>query len=189
MSTPEVLTVSSILNLFDLKGLYLIGYSWLFGMSLWVSFFGGVIAYKALPKQQFGALQHRTFPVYFVISIVLSSGLVGLWTYAHPAVLANLAYFRAADVAQAYTLASVALLQGTNHFAFGPLTSKIMFQRHRLEKTEGKSYNEEGVSSEMKALNKKFSQLHGLSSLFNLYAFIALSFHGLWIGHYGLGGL
>ncbi|KAI5119914.1 hypothetical protein M0805_000879 [Coniferiporia weirii] len=189
MSKPEVLSLSSIVDLFDLKGLYLIGYSWLFGMSLWVTFFGGVIAYKALPKQQFGALQHRTFPVYFVISIALSSTLLGLWTYSHPDVLANLTAFRAVDVVQAYTIASIALLQGANHFVVGPLTSKIMFQRHRLEKAEGKSYNEEGVSNEMKALNRKFSQMHGWSSLFNLEAVIALIFHGLWIGHYGLGSM
>ncbi|THH12163.1 hypothetical protein EW145_g159 [Phellinidium pouzarii] len=189
MNKPEILTLSSVVNLFDLKGLYLIGYSWLFGMSLWVTFFGGVIAYRALPRQQFGALQHRTFPVYFVISMLLSSTLTGLWTYSHPDLLANLTNFRAADVVQAYTLASIAFQQGTNHFLVGPLTSKIMFQRHKLEKAEGKSYNEEGVSNDMKALNKRFAQMHGWSSMFNLNAVIALIFHGLWIGHYGLGGL
>lgn len=34
-----------------------------------------------------------------------------------------------------------------------------MFQRHKLEKEEGKSYNDADVSAEMKALNKKFSQV------------------------------
>lgn len=32
MSKVEVLTVSTILGLFSLKGLYLVGYAWLFGM-------------------------------------------------------------------------------------------------------------------------------------------------------------
>lgn len=64
-----------------------------------------------------------------------------------------------------------------------------MFERHKLEKAEGKSYNEEGVSDKMKALNRKFGQLHGWSSLLNLDALIATIIHGLWIGHYGLGKL
>ena len=38
----------------------------------------------------------------------------------------------------------------------------------------------------MKALNKTFGQLHGLSSLVNLGSVFALIFHGLWIGTFGL---
>lgn len=40
----------------------------------------------------------------------------------------------------------------------------------------------------MKALNKKFGSLHGISSLANMTSVIALGFHGLWIGNYGLQG-
>lgn len=39
----------------------------------------------------------------------------------------------------------------------------------------------------MKALNKRFGTYHGLSSLANLFAVIALLFHGLWIANIGLG--
>jgi len=42
------------------------------------------------------------------------------------------------------------------------------------------------VSEEMKSLNKKFGMLHGISSLANMGSFIALGFHGLWIGNRGL---
>lgn len=63
---------------------------------------------------------------------------------------------------------------------------RVMFQRHKLEKEEGKVYNDAGVSDKMKALNRKFGMLHGWSSLLNLDAVIALIFHGLWIGRYGL---
>jgi hypothetical protein len=82
-----------------------------------------------------------------------------------------------------------------------------MFQRQKREKDEGKSYNEPGVcnsndprttnlidstlaqvSAEMKALNAKFGSLHGISSLANMSAVIALGFHGLWIGNVGLQG-
>jgi hypothetical protein len=39
----------------------------------------------------------------------------------------------------------------------------------------------------MKALNRKFGMLHGISSLCNLGAVIALIFHGLWLGHINTG--
>ncbi|TFY52071.1 hypothetical protein EVJ58_g10215 [Rhodofomes roseus] len=146
----------------------------------------GPIAYRALPRHQFGALQHRVFPIYFVQSIVASAVLLVLWVRAHPAVSAHLSP-AVADVAQTYTLSSVLVMQSANHFVAGPLTSKIMFDRHKLEKAEGKSYSEEGVSDAMKALNSKFSTLHGVSSLLNLFAVIALLFHGLWISNAGTG--
>ncbi|KAL4243199.1 TMEM205-like domain-containing protein [Abortiporus biennis] len=189
MAIVEVLTLSSVTSLFTLRGLYLVGYSWAFGMSLWVTFIGGVIAFKSLPRQQFGNLQHRTFPIYFGLSIGIGSALLYLWTASHPLVLSHLSNPRVADVAQAYTLASVIIAQIANQFVIGPLVSKTMFQRHKLEKAEGKSYNEEGVSAEMKALNKKFGALHGYSSIANLTAFLGLAFHGLWIGNKGLGSL
>lgn len=40
----------------------------------------------------------------------------------------------------------------------------------------------------MKALNRRFGALHGISSLANLIAVIALGFHGLWIGSAGIKG-
>ena len=43
------------------------------------------------------------------------------------------------------------------------------------------------VSAEMKSLNRTFGMLHGVSSLLNLSAVIAVIFHGLWIGNKGVG--
>jgi len=188
MAKVEVLTLTSLLDLFSYQGAYFLAYSWLFGMSLWVTFFGGVIAYKSLPRQMFGTLQHKTFPIYFALSIGLSSGLLGVWTWTHPDTLTHIYRPYVADVAQAYVLAVVVLSQASNYFVVGPLTSKVMLQRHKLEKEEGKTYNEPGVSAEMKALNKKFGSLHGISSLANLTAVLALGFHGLWIGNAGVRG-
>jgi len=162
------------------------GFSWLFGMSFWVTFFAGTIAFRALPKHQFGALQHRTWPVYFVVSIMISLGLLSSWTISHPDVVPNIWNPANANVLQVYTLAVVLIGQTSNYLIIGPLTSKTMFQRQKLEKAEGKTYNEPGVSAEMQALNSKFSQLHGISALLNLSAVIALVFHGLWIGNVGI---
>ena len=80
-----------------------------------------------------------------------------------------------------------------------------MFKRHKLEKEEKKNYSDAGVSTErqtslyrdtthtrtqvsneMKTLNRTFAKLHGVSSLFNLWAVIGTVFHGLWIANKGL---
>ena len=77
-------------------------------------------------RQQFGALQHRTFPVYFNYSIALTGGLLVLWHYGHPTLLQNITKPEIAEVAQAYSLAAVILAQGTNQLVIGPLTSKYV---------------------------------------------------------------
>jgi len=59
-----------------------------------------------------------------VLSILLSSGLLGVWVMNHPDVLTHIARPYVADVAQAYALASVIFQQGMNYFVVGPLTSK-----------------------------------------------------------------
>lgn len=40
----------------------------------------------------------------------------------------------------------------------------------------------------MKGLNRRFGSLHGISSLLNLWAVIAIGLHGLWIGNAGVKG-
>jgi len=182
MTSAQLLSLGSLRQLVNRDGLYLIGFGWLFGMSVWISFFGGVIAFRALPRHQFGALQHKTFPVYFLSSIGLSAALLALWIQNHPNVLNFLAEPRIGDVAQVYALATVMLAQASNYFIVGPMTSKVMFKRHRQEKEEGVAYNDPKASGTMKGLNRQFGLLHGISSLANIAAIIALTFHGLWLG-------
>lgn len=56
--------------------------------------------------------------------MLLGSGLLGLWSYGHPAVLEFATVPQIADVAQAYIIASVILAQATNQFVIGPLVNK-----------------------------------------------------------------
>lgn len=81
------------------------------------------LTYSHLARHQFGALQHKTFPVYFVISMLLSSGLMAIWTFKHPDVLVYLTRPNYADVAQFYALATVFASQSANYFVIGPMTS------------------------------------------------------------------
>jgi len=188
MAKAEILTLKSLTQLANLNALYLLGYAWVFGMSVWVTFFGGLIAFRVLPRHHFGALQHKTFPVYFLLSINVSSALLGLWIWKHPDVLQQLSRPNVADVAQVYALGSAIFFQASNYFVIVPLTSMTMTERQKLEKEEGKLYTDPGVSQEMKILNGRFGMLHGMSSLANLFVIIALLFHGLWIGNAGVTG-
>jgi len=190
LKTSDRLTFGTLLSLLNLRGLYTLGFSFIFGMSLWVTFFGGVIAYKTLSRQQFSTLQQRTFPIYFKLNAIISSGLLFAWIHNHSSsssVIARLARPTAPDVSQAYALGIVAISHALNIVWFGPATSKPLMARLKLEKEEGKDAHDPNASMEMKKLNVKFARLHGYSSLANLVAFLALAFHGLWIGTYGIG--
>jgi hypothetical protein len=75
-------------------------------------------------RHQFGNLQHRTFPIYFSLSLGVSTALAAAWVYTHPDVAQNLSHPLVADVAQLYALAFVGLAQAVNLFVVGPITSK-----------------------------------------------------------------
>lgn len=51
---------------------HLLSYASVTGITLWHSFIGGPIAFKNLPRQQFGLLQSKLFPVYFSLQSVLN---------------------------------------------------------------------------------------------------------------------
>jgi hypothetical protein len=75
-------------------------------------------------RQHFSALQHKTFPVYFLISIITSSALLGIWISKHPDVLHQLGHPMVADVAQVYALGNALFAQALNYFFIGPLTGR-----------------------------------------------------------------
>ena len=51
---------------------HLLSYASVTGITLWHSFISGPIAFKVLPRQQFGLLQSKLFPVYFSLQSVLN---------------------------------------------------------------------------------------------------------------------
>jgi len=166
--------------------LYFLSYSWLLGQSIWVTFFGGIIAHKALPRQQFGLLQSKTFPIYFATSLSNATLLLALWVSNDPKITHHLMEPLLPPVAQTWTLSLVVLMTLTNWMWIGPATNRLSSERYKQERAEDKSYSDPNVSQQMKVLNKRFGTLHGLSSLANLSVVIALLFHGLWIANQGL---
>jgi len=78
-------------------------------------------------RHHFSALQHRTFPVYFFLSITTSSALLSVWIWKHPDVIQQLSHPNVADVAQVYALGSVVFFQALNYFLILPLASMYVF--------------------------------------------------------------
>lgn len=55
------------------SSIHVLSYGILAGTTVWHSFLGGPIAYKTLPRQQFGTLQGRLFPPFFTLQAITSS--------------------------------------------------------------------------------------------------------------------
>ncbi|TRM65997.1 hypothetical protein BD626DRAFT_486470 [Schizophyllum amplum] len=173
----EPLSLDALRGLGTMNGLYTVLFGWLLGMTIWQPFFGAVIAHRALPKAQFAALQHKTWPVYFQLSSVLSAACIGLLYYKEPGVLDALLSLRAGGLLSVGTLFA-------NWLVLGPMTSRLLYERDTLEKGEKKGPEVNSVA--VKAVMKRFMWVHGVSSLANLFAFFAVVAHALYIGQAGL---
>jgi small subunit ribosomal protein S2e len=121
-------TLSGIVRL-----VHLLSFATAFGMSLWVSFIGGIIMFKNLPRHQFGNLQAKMFPAYFKLLMVCCSFCVSAMATTHPW---NVATRR--ERLQIVSLGVSLFTVVANLLVFQPLTAKIMKQRHRIEKEEEK---------------------------------------------------
>ncbi|CAO1618468.1 unnamed protein product [Sympodiomycopsis kandeliae] len=152
---------------------HLLLFSTLFGSHLWHAALGGPITFKNVPRQTFGLLQSKIFPVYFAIGTLIPTALIGNLALAQGG-------FKDLPVFPVATLAISAVANAINWFFLGPKATNIMFQRHRLEKEEGvDAYKDKDKASpKMQQLSKTFAQLHGVSMLLNVASFGALTLHG-----------
>ncbi|XXG84402.1 hypothetical protein AAC387_Pa10g1923 [Persea americana] len=168
----------------SLKMAHLLCFSTGFGAALWVTFIGGIIMFKHLPRHQFGNLQSKMFPAYFTLVGVCSAVSVGAFGYLHP--------WRTASSSERYQLGfllSSLAFNLSNLFVFTPMTIEMMKKRHKVEREEsigeevGWSKNVEvaKVNPKLAAMNKKFGMIHGLSSLANIMSFGSLAMHSWYL--------
>ncbi|KAF2175673.1 hypothetical protein K469DRAFT_609896, partial [Zopfia rhizophila CBS 207.26] len=158
-------------------------YGTLLGSSLFQSFVGGIIAFRVLPRPQFSTLQKNIFPIYFA----LQSLTPVLLTLTYPAGFRSLLpnqHNQLATDRLSLTLIGTMLITGLINWAYvGPQTTEVMKLRKHQETRDGKkSYDPPPHSEEMKKLNKRFSMLHGISSLVNLVGIIATVWYGFVLG-------
>ncbi|KAM7202082.1 protein of unknown function (DUF4149) domain containing protein [Naviculisporaceae sp. PSN 640] len=163
---------------------HILSYGTLLGTTFFHSFVGGIVSFQVLTRPQFAALMAKIFPVYFsmqtVLPVVMAITYPGSSTSLAPSGLAGVL-----DSSNRWTvLAPIAAIFASglaNLAVIGPATTKTMDERKRQEKERKdgkKSYDAPPHSREMEALNKKFSTLHGISSMLNLGTFFAAVYYG-----------
>lgn len=137
-------------------------YSLIFGASTFHSFILSPIAFKHLKREDFGNLQNKIFPTYFLAQT------------ATPILLGLTAPFKLCPFGIGL-LAVSGIAGAVNYFVLLPLCQRIKEERTKLQKELGA---EAEPTEELIALNKRFGFAHGISSLANLISIVALGFYG-----------
>ncbi|CUM68415.1 uncharacterized protein PRCAT00006138001 [Priceomyces carsonii] len=145
---------------------HLLFYSLVFGGTVSHSFILSPIAFKNLPRAEFGKLQNKVFPLYF-IGQALSPLILGLST---PLKLCPFTI----------GLLSLSALGGVlNYFVLLPVCRNIKAETDKLLE-DNKAFDSEGKPTETyDAVNKKFGKFHGFSMLFNLLSILSLGGYGV----------
>lgn len=157
---------------------HLLAWGTLLGSTIFQSFIGGIISFRALPRPQFSTLQASIFPVYFALQTALPIAL--LLTY--PSISTRNSWAPEEILLDTHALVAIGVMLVTaalNAAVLGPATTRCMKERKHQETRDGKkSYDAGPHSPEMQRLNSTFSQLHGASSLVNLGTLIAALWYG-----------
>ncbi|KAL8122042.1 hypothetical protein AgCh_018683 [Apium graveolens] len=180
----------------------LLGFSMSFGMSMWMTFVSCYILGDALPREQFGMLQSRVYPIYYKIQAYsIGVALIAhLFSYCKQIVSSN------ADIFYSVNLVMCLLMSLVNFLYLEPKATQIMSERFKEEKEEGRervtSHPRSGIADdagdpvsattehqgEVKAetytarLSEKLQMINRLSSYANIMTLISLSMHMVYLG-------
>ncbi|KAI5062286.1 hypothetical protein GOP47_0022825 [Adiantum capillus-veneris] len=170
--------LSAILRPF-LRTIYLATFSAIYGISLWMTFLSGHLLSRTLPRQQLGVVQSKLFPVYLrmITVCVVLSGLIHVLLHPWPS----------ADRPEHWQYVNFALCTGLallNMLVVEPRATKMMFEKLRVEKEEGRGQRGEEVTDDavkerIASINVKFRGLHQMASYLNLGIVAGLTWH-LW---------
>jgi hypothetical protein len=131
----------------DIRALHLLAFGCGLGANVWTTFFVGPIAYANIPRPAFSNYMAVLFPSYFTFQAAATGIMVGTLAYQHAVIRQHPFDIMDATVYQAFTLAASTAACLVNSLVVTPASSKLMYERHRQEKAEGKSYDDAGVSS------------------------------------------
>lgn len=110
----------------------------------------GYRAYRTLPRQTFGHLQSRLQPLYFSFSTLTTSALLLTHLWFHPGLISSPRvephWTTCEEGHQGLFILAALVPQVLNWLVVGPMASSVMLERHRLERLEGKEYDEPNVS-------------------------------------------
>ncbi|MFS7983674.1 hypothetical protein Hanom_Chr11g00977301 [Helianthus anomalus] len=113
---------------------HMVGFSTAYGVCVWVTFVSSYILSRYLPRQVFGLVQSRIYPVYFrVLAYCVFAALLGHLVSEKNEVLAS-----KIGMFQSLSLVSALLMVLTNMVLLEPRATKAMYERMKLEKEEGR---------------------------------------------------
>ncbi|KAK3128584.1 hypothetical protein QOZ80_6BG0463720 [Eleusine coracana subsp. coracana] len=154
------------------------------GAGLWVTFIGGSIMSKFLPRHKFGSLQGTLFQAYFMLKSVCSATSLAAFAYLHP--------WKTSSTIEGYQLGFLIVALGcdlSNLLVFTPMAMKVMMKKYKMEKDLGIG-TEVGFSRNLElaktnpalaAMNWKFRMIHGFSSLVSAISFGSLAIHSWYL--------
>ena len=128
-------------NSHSLMLLHLLAFSSWFGCSVWVSFPAGIVMFKTLPRHTFGRLQSKLFPAYFLFSagaIIIAIGTSGDLLSSTTSTTTTAS---AITTIIPYSLIVILACILINLLYFEPATTRVMYQRHAVEKRLGTGRN------------------------------------------------
>ncbi|NWW26747.1 TM205 protein, partial [Falcunculus frontatus] len=157
-----------------IKLLHLLFLSTSWGMQVWVTFVAGFVMSRHLPRHTFGSIQRELFPYYFHISSTCAFLNLTLFAMSHPSEQLGKEHMTQIIIFFVCIAASVLNTQW-----FGQVTSDIVAELHRVERSQGLG-QELGLgaseprrqlrasSPSYRQLARRFALYHALSSLCNL---------------------
>jgi p-aminobenzoyl-glutamate transporter AbgT len=142
--------------------------------------------YRTVDRRSFSAIQSALFPTYFSLQTALPIVLALTFPGNSLIGLPNGVKGLLDPFCRWHSLAPIAAMCASgfiNLVVLLPMVTKVMKERRGQGKRDGKEWDTTGNhSQEMRALNKKFGILHGVSSLLNLTTFIAALAYGFTLG-------
>ncbi|KAM3308347.1 hypothetical protein P3S67_010091 [Capsicum chacoense] len=119
----------------SLMGLiHLLGFALSYGECVWVTFVSSNILARALPKQQFAMVQSKIYPVYFkTMSYGIAAAFLGHYLCQRQPYYAN-----RTETIQGIIFVATFSMTMFNSFYLEPRATKVMRERIKLEKEEGK---------------------------------------------------
>lgn len=122
------------------RALHLFTFSTVYGSAFWVTFVSGMILSKHVPRQQFGYVQSRMFPVYLRIMAVGQVVLLLLHSLLHP-------WFSAERVERLQLLNFAVMIASTllNAYVVEPRATKVRITNSPFEITVLSNFNRNSV--------------------------------------------
>nr|GEV32543.1 putative late embryogenesis abundant domain-containing protein / LEA domain-containing protein [Tanacetum cinerariifolium] len=180
--------------------IHMLGFSTAYGMCVWVTFVSSYILGRYLPRQQFAMVQSRIYPVYFkAMAYCVSAVLLG-----HLARKRNAITYSLMEMFQGLSLLSALMMVLTNMIVFEPKATKLMYERMKIEKEEGRGVTvaardglvgDNGGATAVRQtttvvadrqdvlrLTEKLKRLNTYSSALNVSTLVLLTWHMAYMG-------